>query len=394
MAQYFNQVYLDGLPGRKKPFRATFSPGLNILWGMNGSGKTTLLKVLHSAFTTDTAPLLRLSFSAASVSTSSDEKSFVRELRRSGSSREVVELDDQNDFDNLRDFELARLKLLEATQALHWVSTGDNSSSDKLRHIPHRYLPVSRIFDFRNRFGRRTGRGAIGEVLDEVEYDRVFAEQIQALWSEFHANALAHTRFAQQEAINQILGSVLSGGLNFSDENIDIVPAGDARRLVTAFLQSHKGLGRHVQADAILSEYESNSLLNRVVGTITRVQERIEVSLEPERRFQEVLNNLLSRKRVEIDGPRYLNVISDRGEDIPIASLSSGEKQLMRLLLETLSAGDTPVLVDEPEISLHVDWQSQLLNAMTYINPKAQLIIATHSPEIVGNGSNAKVIEV
>jgi len=360
---------------------------------MNGAGKTTLLKILHSALTTDTAPLLRLAFSSALIDIAHHGSLTTRELQRSGRSQEVLDLDDSSDLSSYRDIELARLSILEATQALHWVQRGPSEIRSEAL-IPHRYLPVSRIFDFRNRFGRRTGRGAIGEVLDEVEYDRVFAEQIQSLWSEYHANALHQTRMAQQEAVNQILGSLLSGDDFLEDHDMDLVPGDDARRLVTDFVRSNSGLRRHVSPKRILSEYETNPLLNRVVRTITSVQQRIEQSLAPENRFQHALNSLLSRKHVDISGPRRLVVRSEANEEIPIASLSSGEKQLMRILLETLVADNTPVLVDEPEISLHVDWQARLLEAMTFINPDAQVIVATHSPEIVGNGHGGRLIEV
>lgn len=389
-----SMIRLSGLPGSRRPLEVRFDSGLNILWGMNGSGKTTLLKVLHSALTTDTAPLLRLAMKSAYVEFSSGSSTSSRELQTSGRSHEVLNVEGQPELDTFRDFELARLSLLEATQALHWVETGESSTARRNSPIPHRYLPVSRIFDFRNRFGRRTGRGAIGEELDEVEYDRVFADQIQSLWSDYHANALSQTRLAQQEAINQILGALLSGDRDFIYDETDRVPADDARRLVTNFVASNRGLSRHVNAKSILAEYETNPLMNRVVRTISRVQQRVEADLAPERRFAEVLNSLLKRKRVEIGGPRRLTVITDDGEEIPIASLSSGEKQLIRILLETLVAGATPVLVDEPEISLHVDWQARLLGAMTHINPDAQLIVATHSPEIVGNGHGGRVIEV
>ena len=51
-----------------------------------------------------------------------------------------------------------------------------------------------------------------------------------------------------------------------------------------------------------------------------------------------------------------------KGEEvIPLEALSSGEKQLLQLLLECLAAGANPILIDEPELSLHVDWQTDLL---------------------------------
>ena len=45
-------------------------------------------------------------------------------------------------------------------------------------------------------------------------------------------------------------------------------------------------------------------------------------------------------------------------------------------------AGNSLITLDEPELSLHIGWQQKLLDAMYRLNPNAQLIVATHSPEI------------
>jgi predicted ATP-dependent endonuclease of OLD family len=68
-------------------------------------------------------------------------------------------------------------------------------------------------------------------------------------------------------------------------------------------------------------------------------------------------------------------------------NLSSGEKQLIIQFLEVLLQESKSVIfiADEPEISLHVIWQEKLLKAIRNLNENAQLIIATHSPDIVSD---------
>ena len=44
------------------------------------------------------------------------------------------------------------------------------------------------------------------------------------------------------------------------------------------------------------------------------------------------------------------------------------------------------ILMDEPEISLHIEWQQKLIDVMRQVNPNCQLIISTHSPSIFGKG--------
>jgi len=72
-------------------------------------------------------------------------------------------------------------------------------------------------------------------------------------------------------------------------------------------------------------------------------------------------------------------------EKIPLESLSSGEKQLMQILLEVMAGGVNAVIIDEPELSMHVDWQNRLVASMRTVNPESQLVLATHSPEVMAN---------
>ena len=76
--------------------------------------------------------------------------------------------------------------------------------------------------------------------------------------------------------------------------------------------------------------------------------------------------------------------------------LSSGEKQLVIILLTALIQEDRNcvLFMDEPEISLHTDWQEKLIENIRSLNNNAQIIIATHSPSMVLDGWMDKVFEV
>lgn len=75
------------------------------------------------------------------------------------------------------------------------------------------------------------------------------------------------------------------------------------------------------------------------------------------------------------------------GKEFDINGLSSGEKQLFlrALSLKFLEVNNSIILIDEPEISLHPQWQSKIIKLYENIGENNQLIIATHSPHIVGN---------
>lgn len=82
-------------------------------------------------------------------------------------------------------------------------------------------------------------------------------------------------------------------------------------------------------------------------------------------------------------------------KQILIEELSSGEKQLLIILGEALLQQEQAYIymADEPELSLHVKWQEALTSSISRLNPYAQIIFATHSPDIV-NGHTDKIIEM
>jgi predicted ATPase len=84
----------------------------------------------------------------------------------------------------------------------------------------------------------------------------------------------------------------------------------------------------------------------------------------------------------------------ENGEKLSLEHLSAGEKQLLVILTHALIQDREPfiLLMDEPEISLDIDWQYKLIHTIRKFNPSCQLFIATHSPGIFGDGWNDKLI--
>ena len=81
---------------------------------------------------------------------------------------------------------------------------------------------------------------------------------------------------------------------------------------------------------------------------------------------------------------------------IGVHQLSAGEKNLLIILLTVLTTDTQPgvLLLDEPEICLHIDWQQRLLDDILMLNPNLQIILSTHSPSIVMNGWLDTITEV
>ena len=69
---------------------------------------------------------------------------------------------------------------------------------------------------------------------------------------------------------------------------------------------------------------------------------------------------------------------------------------MLVILLTVLVQDNKPsiIFMDEPETSLHFDWQKKLIQYIREINPNAQIILATHSPAIIMEGWTDKVANV
>ena len=107
------------------------------------------------------------------------------------------------------------------------------------------------------------------------------------------------------------------------------------------------------------------------------------------------LNGKLRHKQMRVDRDKGLIVTGEHGDSLPLDSLSSGEQhELIRhydLLFRV--APNTVVLLDEPELSLHLEWQSRLLSDLMAIVQLSRLdaLVATHSPSIVGERDDLMV---
>jgi predicted ATPase len=98
----------------------------------------------------------------------------------------------------------------------------------------------------------------------------------------------------------------------------------------------------------------------------------------------------LNDKSIRVDENGKFGIKSSSGSDLDPRFLSSGEKQILILLTEALLRVDKPVvyIADEPELSLHISWQEKLLESLMTFGEQMQVIVATHSPDIVGKFQN------
>ena len=117
---------------------------------------------------------------------------------------------------------------------------------------------------------------------------------------------------------------------------------------------------------------------------------------EPKKRFQDIVDDLFKETGKQIVRTENEIRFSQIGETLLPYKLSSGEKQMLAILLTVLVEDQQPyvLLMDEPEVSLHIEWQKQLIDLILELNPNVQIILTTHSPAVIMSGWMDKVTEV
>ena len=117
---------------------------------------------------------------------------------------------------------------------------------------------------------------------------------------------------------------------------------------------------------------------------------------EKKKRFQDIVDELFAETGKRIVRSENEIRFTQIGEMLLPYQLSSGEKQMLIILLTVLVEDDQPydLFMDEPEVSLHIEWQKRLIDLIVELNPNVQIILTTHSPAVVMNGWLDCVTEV
>jgi predicted ATP-dependent endonuclease of OLD family len=146
-------------------------------------------------------------------------------------------------------------------------------------------------------------------------------------------------------------------------------------------------------------DYQVN-LSNRMVELFTsgdpKAAEKVKELANKKSHFQDIVDDLFRETGKTIKRDQNELYFDSYGETISCYKLSSGEKQMLIILLTVLVQDSRPfvLFMDEPEASLHIEWQQRLLELMVSLNPNVQIILTTHSPAVIMNGWSDRVTDV
>jgi energy-coupling factor transporter ATP-binding protein EcfA2 len=128
-------------------------------------------------------------------------------------------------------------------------------------------------------------------------------------------------------------------------------------------------------------------LLKPYIQSLERKLEAVDPIYEVIDSFVKAINNFLNDKRINFQLGKGFQILNPFDSELEASQLSSGEQQLLLLFCYVITARDKPsvFMIDEPEISLNIKWQRQLIQALLEITEGSdiQFIFASHSMELL-----------
>lgn len=416
MAYTIKHVSIEGL-WDVKSFDTDFKRDINILIGQNGSNKTTFLSLIEACLMVELRTLQKIPFKSVKLFLSSlncEDKTL--SIERSQTQDHLVfkyYLPDKMDPVELRVF--------DEYEERPWRPSGSGIMRDytiRLREEIATFVKMSWLSVDRQDVDvdeRRPRANVVDTKLNDllrelVIYKQAITEQINKQTMDLNSQVLSLLLYDDNTD-------------NFNTDNLNKFMAMDPQEMQTNLFRVFGRMGKvdefrdrikdHIQKliDAINRVKSGGNLQINDVAPLVLINKTIKMLdyskiykdacdsiLEPLETYKKTLGKFIKDKTFSFSEENgYLtihysnkDVNKEHGSFLRPQYLSSGEKQLLILLTQTLLEEKQPYIfiADEPELSLHIEWQRNIIGAINQINPNAQIIVATHSPEIAGQWSN------
>ena len=310
---------------------------------------------------------------------------FVRSIQKRSTQEQELINDDRADTN------VDERQTTEKLRKLRWKTL---PATDGMK-LYHRYLPTSRLLIGNLEDPQWYGKSlSERSTMSEEQIDVLFASTIRYLWTRYSSRLLSEIRKAQDVGMASILHAVLAPSTDSLKGNKTELETNQAYQRMKKFTSRQGSVSFFPNENDFTTRYNNDVILRRVVLDIDKTERQIENISAPRNRLEEMVKSLFEGGKVVKLRDQSIDIISKLGSEINISSLSSGEKHILRLLLETVLAEENSIIIDEPELSLHIDWQRRLVGMMQTISPDAQLILATHSPEVMADIPDRYIIQI
>jgi predicted ATP-dependent endonuclease of OLD family len=357
---------IDGLTGRSQPISKTLHRDINIFYGLNGCGKSSLLKILHSALREDASILKDTLFEAASV--------------------DVYSLD----FDSVFNFKIKRGET-------NWLCADKTFPAS--HSWQHEYLPTTRLYENINYY--ISANPIMSSDAVEESINKAFATRAKSTWTNLRAIVNANIKKYQENGLAKVLEDIVASKNTPEMKETDVINFPEYFYSANSFLKRQKSKVSMGDLEDLSRNLTSGSgigsdLTLNVLRNIHNIEKNIEIISRPLEQMRKIISTLITGKK-QLDFREtdlvVKSLINERNE-FDISLLSSGEKHLLKLFMVCVSAKYSSLIIDEPELSMHIDWQKTLVESLLKVNPEAQLILATHSPEVMADIDSSKIFEI
>lgn len=411
LMSYVSRINIHDLWGERR-VELALDRHVNILIGRNGSGKTTILRTIWEALSFNQVGTIP--FGRAEVFIQSGHDRHIMSIQRGSIGRAEIVIDGAPLSEMFPDF--ARYLRMRHRHGVHSNQLREAIRKSMPPWIPYvAWMPVSRrlpipVSEEGDRAigdPRRTNLESVDHRLRDIieefqdfftstshrmtEFYRKFVQEV--LLSFFTAHGESSLEAPTAEDQEQLEAALLGSGLERPAFELKLRKyIEDARECIGGL----KKQARNIPPDTL---YVMNTLSH--TRHLTELAQRLNINrrtaLEPIAGLLEEASSFLRPKWVSLSESGKLQVQrSKAGDPVTIEQLSSGEKQILILLTQALLLKDKSAVYmsDEPELSLHVDWQEKLLGSVLALAGETQVIVATHSPDVVGKfGANVITLD-
>ncbi len=421
---YIEKIELEGIH-RRYNLKVEFNKSLNILYGQNGTGKSTLIHIISNLANCDFIRFAFIEFKRIRILYSSGVEIILTQeaIPDSIDKRIVVSVPcgeplvftKSQAMDEIRDTEDERYGSV-AVSGIQ-MALMDFIEKNDLDQIAASYFPAfrtmleawssrkeGRVFNSSSRKVNITSfaRELFGPFLPNINYPSPL-EIEKKLHDEVRDCEVSIARY-ESSIFSTSFIKVFSSLVKDTDNELDPTELLQEISQLTKDSTSNRlgGVQEHSDIYGSLRRYVTASKSSPLQKSASGALKVYRDALKERRDFQEkafdtvnsyfdVVNFFLDKKKLsyELDrvrkGPRVRLKFPD-GSWSRIMVMSSGERQLLTMLyaVNKMSQFST-VLIDEPEISLHIDWQEELLGKMMEQLGDRQIIVCTHSPSIAAD---------
>ncbi|MFQ3542841.1 AAA family ATPase [Halobacillus rhizosphaerae] len=374
-------VTVKGLNGDKS-FSVNFNEDINIITGRNGAGKTTLLKLLWYTLSGNIMNAIdEINFDYISIT---DEKHLIEFFKEETEKNIAMDRVNRSNSYIKKHNRLIRFypncdvtitRLIDKKVILDTVKEDNESLGGDVGDLVSSITSPTIFFPTFRRI-----EGGFSTSNSKYGYDNLYVDEERLQHSIRRvANKLTnkHHKFITSISTVDIVDLITKEYANISEEanenNIRV------SREIEQLINSHT-------IDTRDSSESKLDKANMILGDIKREIRNNTLSREelfkPFTVLNEMINKIFQHKSIKVTDNVTLGELSETKEAMFSDLLSAGEKQMLSFITYNAFFKENTIFIDEPEISLHVDWQRTLLPTLMSQKSNNQFIIATHSPFI------------